>query len=130
MVRRNRTAAKIASDLESLMDELRPAAESDPKLAFFALLNACHDVLDRLEALDAAPPLSGGAPDDAESDPAEWPAWTDADRWAPTFDGPTPLGVLAASAPGPLDDEYDAWLDCLGSTEWSDADQIAVHGCC
>ncbi len=65
------------------------------------------------------PPISGGAPDDDESDPMEWPAWTDADRWEPNFDGPLPLSVLAESAPtwSPSDqdwNDYGAWCDSQG----------------
>ncbi len=77
----------------------------------------------------APPPIRGGAPDDAEGDPAEWPAWTDADRWEPTYTGETPAEVLAASAP--FNADYDAWLDRLDAARdcWTEADQVLAHGC-
>lgn len=139
----NPAVAKIARDLEALMDELRPAAESDPVLAFASLMLGLHDVLDRLEALDV-PPVSGGSPeaDDYEElcpefieDPEGWPEAFDDEadgyRWEPTPDytGETPAEVLAASVP--FNGDYDAWLDRLDAARdcWTEADQILAHGC-
>lgn len=97
------------------------------------------DHLKRVQAL-TVPPISGGAPDDHEvidpeflADPAGWPAEftpeLDGYGWAPTFDGPTPIDVLAASAPTwePSDADwadYAAWSD----GRLSEADHLAACG--
>lgn len=87
----------------------------------------------------AVPPISGGAPGDFEViDSAVysegWPAYRDADldgyAWAPTFDGPTPLDVLAMDdmEPERTDADWDAYAALsLGVDEM---DHVAAVGCC
>jgi hypothetical protein len=125
MVRTNPAAAKLARRIESLMDEIRPAADSDPKLALASLMLGLHDLVDALDL----PRIAGGAPDDAEADPESWPARTDNWFWEPQHAGPTPLGVLATSAP-----EWEPTADDLAEmASWSaglftEADAMIVHG--
>jgi hypothetical protein len=96
---------------------------------------AMRDHLQRVAAL-TLPPIAGGAPDDFEemspefeADPAGWPAWTDAYRWEPTFDGPTPLDVLEADEfePERTDADWDAYAAL--SLGLSEADHYAAHAC-
>ncbi|OJW25096.1 MAG: hypothetical protein BGO49_11505 [Planctomycetales bacterium 71-10] len=120
-----------------LIDSLEAMAKGSPEaVADLATAGRMNDLRDALVA--SLPAISGGAPDDFECiDPAvfsdEWPAYLDADldgyAWVPTFDGPTPLDVLA------LDDMEPEWTDAdwdayaalsLGVDEM---DHHLVHGC-
>lgn len=102
------------------------------------------DRMDRLrDALYASlPPISGGAPDDFEEcDEAifgdEWPEYPDAEvdgyTWEATPDhqGETPVEVLALDQPTfePSTSDWQDYADwCDGRL--SEADHLAVHGCC
>lgn len=126
-------AAELVDRLIAIRDELVAG------VAPVFVLRRIWDLVDAIE-VDAAtaaeqiavglPRLCGGSP---EVNPATWPASLDPDldgfRWAPTFNGPLPLSVLAESAP--FNADYDAWLDRLDAARdcWSDADQLAAHGC-
>lgn len=123
------------------IDALEAAARSTPEALADAATAARMDRL-MLELAGSLPPVRGGGPDDHEevsaeflADPDGWPAEFDADvdgfRWVPNFDGPTPDDVLAASAPTwePCDADWDD-LYAANAPGLSEADHLAVHGCC
>jgi len=93
------TADELVNRLLALREALTARRESRAVVA-------CQvwDLIDDVRR-SAVAPVAGGSPDDFEefdpefeADPANWPAWTDADRWVPTFDGPTPLEILERDA--------------------------------
>ncbi len=122
----NPAAAKVAAKLESALDALRAAAETEPAAAFYCLALAVHDAIDRL----TLPPIAGGAPDEADAWPATLTPDLDGFRWEPTFEGPLPLSVLAQTAP-----EFEPTAEDLAEmASWSaglftEADALIAHGC-
>jgi hypothetical protein len=48
-----------------------------------------------------------------QSDPAEWPAWTDRDRWVPSEPFTPSAADQAAATTMFADGDYDLWLDTL-----------------
>lgn len=152
MLRTNADLAKLARDLENLLDRLREPAASIPSAAYFNLALHCQGLVDSLDRLSkptpadleelgdvltaanmvalreqlvaALPPVGGGAPE-----ASGWP-----DQFDEDLDGfawePTPLSVLAASEPD-TDDSRAAWLSWMEApaNEWTEADQLVTHGC-
>lgn len=135
----NSAVDKVARRLEALLDAIRESSPDYVAEMRHRFMLDVHDAVDQLDAIATIPPISGGAPDDFEEIDLEglcdpnWPTYphpeVDGYRWEPNFDGPTPDAVLAASAP--FNADYDAWLDRVDAAldYWSEADQMACHGC-